>query len=129
MARTVSIDDLADAIAEELSKYDQEVADGVKAAVIDVAKVTRKEVKKAAPKLTGDYSKSWNAKKIFENREVVRVVVHSKDEYPLTHLLEHGFKHTSGKKINAQPHIRQAERKAEEILMKKVEVVVRGENS
>lgn len=125
----VKVEDMADAIAEILATYTNEVTEAVKEDVRTVAKECVKEIKNNAPKLTGDYKKSWKLKKAYESNRDIRFVIHSAKEYRLTHLLEHGHAKVSGGRVPAYPHIRPAEENAEKNLMKKVEVSIQGGNS
>lgn len=124
-----SIDGLAAAIAKELESYRQDVTDGLKEEVKQVAKECKQEIQQNAPKLTGDYKKSWKVKKVYESAEDIRVVIHSKSEYRLAHLLEKGHAKRGGGRVPGKAHIQPAEQHAEDKLMKKVKVVVRGGNS
>lgn len=125
----VKINNLADAVMQELQDYSDEVTEQLKKEVKQVAKECVKEIKQNAPELTGDYVKSWRQKTVFESSNDIRVVVHSKDEYRLTHLLEYGHAKVNGGRVPGKAHIRPAELNAEEKLLKKVKVVVKGGNS
>ena len=134
MMANVKIDGLADAVMKELAEYNQEVTDGIKKDIRTVAKERAKEIKISSPKDTGEYAKSWSTKVLYEGTDDIRISVHNKKHYQLTHLLEYGheLKSASGKTlgtVGAKPHIRPAELNAEKKLMKKVKVTVRGDNS
>lgn len=127
--KTVKIDDIASAIMDELLTYEQNVADGIKKDVKAVAKSCADELKSTSPKDTGEYADGWRAKKKFESREQVEYVIHNKDKYQITHLLEHAHKiGDTGKMSKPQPHIEKARQNAEKLLMKKVEFTI-GKNS
>lgn len=126
MSRHVSIEDLADVIAAELESYQQEVADGLKADIKQVGKEVVQELKATSPKLTGDYAKGWKVKTMFENDQNIRVRIHNPKEYYLTHLLEYGHAKQGGGRVEGKPHIRIAEQKAIEKLLRKVKILVRG---
>ena len=57
-----------------------------------------------SPELTGDYQKGWTVKKVKDS-----YIVHNKDEYQLTHLLEHGHIKRDGGRTTPSVHIRPAE--------------------
>ena len=122
----VKIDGLADAIIKELSEYNQEVTDGVKQEVKAVAEECKTEIQQNSPKLTGSYRKGWRDVVVFENANDIRVEVHNKTDYQLTHLLEDGHAKVNGGRVEGKPHIGPAEQNAEEKLLKKVKVVVKG---
>lgn len=125
MAKT-SVNDLADAIAEELEQYSQDVTDGLKKEVKQVAKECKQEIQRNSPVLTGSYKKGWRDQVEYESRQDIRVVVRNKTDYQLTHLLENGHAKVNGGRVPGKPHIRPAEQNAEKKLLSAVKVVVRG---
>lgn len=134
MARTVKINDLASAIAKELSEYNQEVTDGLKDDIRTVSKECAKEIRQNASKDSGEYAKGWKTKTAYESRDDIRITVYNSKKPQLAHLLENGhvLKGKNGKvlgTVGAKPHIRPAEQNAEKKLMKKVKVTVRGGGS
>lgn len=122
----ISVNDLAEAISNELKQYSQDVADGLKEEVKQVAKECKQEIQRNSPVLTGSYKRGWRDQVVYENREDVRVVVRNKTDYQLTHLLENGHAKVNGGRVEGKPHIGPAEQNAEKKLMQKVKVVVRG---
>lgn len=125
----ILVDDLTDVIMTELNAYSEEVTEELKAEVKQVAKECMQDIKNNAPRLSGDYKKSWKNKTVFESDNDIRVVVHSPKEYRLTHLLEHGHAKRGGGRVEGKPHIAPAEKRAEQKLMKKVKVTITGGNS
>lgn len=126
MGGQVKVDNLADAIIQELTDYSQEVTDNLKEEIRDTAKITRDKIKRSSPKLTGDYKKGWNVKKLYEGKEDIRLAIHNKKEYPLTHLLENGHAKRGGGRTRAYPHIKTAEAEAEKRLENRARVIARG---
>lgn len=122
----IKVDDLAKAVAEKLAQYSQDVTDGVKQEVRQVAKECALEIRQKSPVLTGSYRKGWRDEVAFESREDIRVTVRNKTDYQLTHLLEHGHAKAGGGRVEGTPHIAPAEQNAEKKLLRKVKVVVRG---
>lgn len=122
----VKADDLAAALQRELAAYSQEVTDGVKQAVKAVSKETAAQIKRDAPRDTGDYAKGWTYKVEYESENDIRVRIYNRRKPQLTHLLEHGHAKTNGGRVEGRPHIGPAEREAEKQLDGKVKVVVRG---
>lgn len=124
---SINVEDLADAITQELENYRQTVTDEMKKDVKTVAKECKQEIQAKSPILTGDYKKGWRVKKVFESENDIRVVVENKTDYRLTHLLEHGHdvKNKEGKVIGhapAHPHIGPASQNASRKLKKKLKV-------
>ena len=62
MSRNVSINEMGDAIMEELEKYSKLATDDMKAAVKETAASVRKDIQAGAPVDTGKYKKSWAVK-------------------------------------------------------------------
>lgn len=122
----VSIDGLADAVAKELRNYSQDVTDGVKKEVEQVAKDVVAELKQTSPRNKGYYAKGWKSRVEYESPEDIRVRVYNSKKPQLTHLLEHGHAKQNGGRVNGIPHIGSAEQKAEKSLEGKVKVVARG---
>lgn len=122
----IKIDDLASTIAKELTEYSQEVTDGLKKDIRTVAKECAKEIKINSPKDTGEYAKSWGTKVLYEGTNDIRISVYNKKHYQLAHLLEYGHDKVNGGRVEGKPHIRPAEEHAEQKLIKKVKVVVKG---
>lgn len=122
----VGIDRLADVIAEELESYSQEITDMLKTEVKQVARECRDEIRDNSPRLTGDYRKGWRTITNYEGREDIRVTVHNKTDYQLTHLLEDGHAIKGGMgRVEGIPHIAPAEEHAAEKLETRVKVAIR----
>ena len=120
------IDQLTDVIAQELEDYSQEITDGIKKEVKEVAKECRDEIKRNSPVLTGSYKKGWRTKTNYEGREDIRVTVHNKTDYQLTHLLEDGHLKKGGTdRVEGRPHIAPAEQNAARKLENHVKVLIR----
>lgn len=135
MSNAVRIDDMAKVLAQQLQDYCQDVTDGLKTDIKAAAKDTVSELKATSPKdkrktkRRGQYAKGWKDTIVFESDLDIRVEVHNKTDYQLAHLLEFGHEVVVGGKVvghfDGTPHIRPAEEKMEEQLMKKVKVRVR----
>lgn len=143
MAKTVTVNNLTDAIMRELEFYANGTTEMLKAEVKQATKECKEEVKENIDKIpvgsgpwshtgllkTGAYRDSWGYTKNYEGRRDIRYTVHSKKggEYRLTHLLENGHVkvlwgvRTNGR-VPAYPHIGPAEKNAEKKLINKVKV-------
>lgn len=113
-------------MAAELASYSQDVTDGVKKEVKQVAQEMVQELKRTSPKDTGKYAAGWREKTEFENAEDIRERVYNAKKPQLTHLLEYGHAKQNGGRVEGKPHIRPAEQEAEKKLANGVKVVVRG---
>ena len=126
MTRTVSIDEMDNAIMEELEKYADLAADELKAAVKETAASVRKDIQAGAPVDTGKYKKSWSVKNVREDSESIELVVHSRNRYQIAHLLEHGHAKRGGGRVAAKPHIASAEQRGSEKLVQTIEQKLKG---
>ncbi len=126
MSRTVSIDEMDNAIMEELEKYADLAADELKAAVKETAASIRKDIQSGAPVDTGKYKKSWSVKNVREDSESIELVVHSRNRYQIAHLLEHGHAKRGGGRVAAKPHIASAEQRGNEKLVQTIEQKLKG---
>ena len=121
MSKT-TVDGLAKAIQKTLAEYEGVTVDSMKAAVDKASKEAVRELKGSSPKRTGEYAKSWAAKKArLTNKWAYQKTVYNKEHYRLTHLLEKGHKVVGAKNgrtwVDARPHIEKVEQKAVETLV------------
>ena len=121
MGKNVSIDQLADAVNEQLQEYNKLSAEVVKTAVTKAGNAVKKDIGANAPRKSGRYAKSWRTKKTKETSTERQVTVYSPTRYMLAHLLEHGHAKRGGGRVRAIPHIAPAEEAAEETLRKDIE--------
>ena len=112
MARRVKIEQLADAVMEEMNNFKDTVDLGMRTAVKDAGKSVQKDIKQSAPKRFGSYSRSWSVKTTKQNSHALEVTVYSRNRYQLAHLLEHGHAKRGGGRTRAQVHIAPAEERA-----------------
>lgn len=126
MSRTVSIDEMDNAIMDELEKYADLAADELKAAVKETAASVRKDIQAGAPVDTGKYKKSWSVKNVREDSESIELVVHSRNRYQIAHLLEHGHAKRGGGRVAAKPHIASAEQRGNVKLVQTIEQKLKG---
>lgn len=114
MAETVKVDQLAPKVAEIMADYKDVVMDVLQVSVDAVSNEAVHELKASSPKLTGDYAKSWAQTKTAGNGSTYGKIVHNKQHYRLTHLLEYGHAKVNGGRTKAEPHIAPAEEHAVE---------------
>ena len=109
--RRVTVDEMADAIMEGLQEYAELAVDVMKDCVKKAGETVKKETQAGAPVKSGRYRKSWAVKKQKETGSTLEMVVHSRNRYQLTHLLEKGHAKRGGGRVKAIPHIAPAEEK------------------
>lgn len=102
----MDISQLAAEINRQLELYANQTDETVQAIAEKVANDGAELLKVESPKNTGDYAKSWRVKKVNK-----KFVVHNKDHYRLTHLLEKSYALRNGGRSTAQPHIKPTEQK------------------
>lgn len=120
----VNIDNLANAVMQELNAYREVTIEAMGKAVKETAKQTVAELRDTSPKDTGDYAKHWAYKRDtrLRGRNKNSMIVYSKNpEYRLTHLLEKDHAKRNGGKVKGKPHIKIAEEHAKEILKERLE--------
>lgn len=122
----VKVDGLAKAIAAELAAYDQEVTDGLKKEVKQVAKEMVTQLKQTSPRDSGEYASGWKAKVEHESAQDIRERVYNVKKPSLTHILENGHAKVNGGRVEGTPHIGPAEQQAADKLENKAKVVARG---
>ena len=108
----VSIDEISNAIAEELKEYSQDVVEKVNVSSEKVGKAAVKQLKQTSPKRpgSGKYAKAWAIKTEPEVGQPHKRIVHVKaPHYRLAHLLEKGHAKVGGGRVDGIPHIRPAE--------------------
>ncbi len=107
----VSVDQMADVVMDGLLEYAELATDVMKDCVKKAGNTVKKETQAGAPVRTGKYKKSWAVKRQRETSNTLEVVVHSRNRYQLTHLLEKGHAKRGGGRVRAIPHIAPAEEK------------------
>lgn len=120
----VKIDSLSYEVMKELEKYADVTTENVKKAVQKAGKTVRDEIKENAPSDTGKYGKSWTVKTMRETSSSLELVVHSRNRYQLTHLLEFGHAKRGGGRVSARPHISNAEEKAIKVFEKEIKEAI-----
>ena len=126
MSRTVSVDQMASAIQEELYKYRDLAADKTKKAVKKAGKTVKEDINGSAPVKTGRYAKSWATKVTAEDSQSISLVVYSPSRYMLAHLLENGHAKRGGGRVRAIPHIAPAEQHGIEQLEADITKALKG---
>ncbi len=113
----IDIDELTKEVMRGLQEYSELANSEMKKAVRKTANSVKKEISANAPKLTGDYAKSWRASLTEERSHAIHMTVHANPpEYRLAHLLENGHAKRGGGRVSGKPHIEPAEKSGEILL-------------
>ena len=129
MSKTISIDQLSEAITEELTLYGQNVIDGIKKEAKNSMSQLVKETKATAPvgKRQKHYRDSISSKKTGENSRSVTYTWYVKgSDYRLSHLLEDGHAKRNGGRVEGTHFIQKATDPIIEQYLKAVEEVIKN---
>lgn len=97
----VTVDQMADVIMDGLLEYAELATDTMKDCVKKAGNTVKKETQANAPVKSGRYKKSWAVKRQKETSTTLEMVVHSRNRYQLTHLLEKGHAKRGGGRVKA----------------------------
>lgn len=123
MSRSIGIDQLGDAIAQELTLYGRNVIDGVKKEAKKSMGRLVKDTKATAPvgKRKKHYRDSIKSKKLSENDQSVTYVWYvAGSDYRLSHLLENGHALRNGGRVEGTHFIKNA---SDPILLEYIQAV------
>lgn len=126
MSRSISVDELADAVMEGLEEYADLATEDMKSAVKKTAKAVKGDISGSAPVRTGRYAKSWKVKTTDEDSHTLVQAVYSPTRYMLAHLLEKGHAKRGGGRVRAIPHIGPAEQAGIEMFESLIEQALKG---
>ena len=114
--RRVKINDFGSALQSILDDYGRGVSEKTRAAVLEAAKVAKKEVQSGSPVQSGSYRRGWAVREDSTSRLRSEAIVHNRTRYQLAHLLEKGHALVRGGRTLGQvagtPHIEPAEENA-----------------
>ena len=121
----ISIDNLAEEIANAVREYTEDVQDGIKEEINDTAQKILEEVQATAPKHYGKYVKGFKRSNI-SSTHINRAVVWNKKHYRLVHLLEFGHAKKGGGRTRAFPHMAKAYEKYGVTLTERLKRIIRS---
>lgn len=112
-----------------LSEYSKDIQDEIANEAIRIGKESAKDLKHTSPVKSGRYKKGWTST-VERGFSEIKVTVHNKTAYQLTHLLEKGHKlnrngHLVGV-VGAKSHIYPVEQNAVHEFELKVEQIIGG---
>lgn len=107
----VKIDDLANAITEQVKEYTDAVEEAIPPIVDKTTKDILSDIRSNAPRRTGKYAKGWRQRKIGDrtrSRSGYMRRINNPRYYQLAHLLEYGHVKKGGGRTKAKAHLRPA---------------------
>ena len=96
MGTRIKPEQLASEVMKGLEEYKDLAVDVMKKEIQETGKTVKQQISQTAPRKSGRYAKSWAVKKVKETSNSLDVVVHSRNRYQLTHLLENGHAKRGG---------------------------------
>lgn len=108
-----------------LSEYSQDIQDEIANEAIRIGKESAKDLKHTSPVKSGRYKKGWTST-VERGFSEIKVIVHNKTAYQLTHLLEHSHLLRNGQKSTPKKHIYPVEQNAVHEFELKVEQIIGG---
>lgn len=120
-------------VSDILDTFSFKVQEATEEAAKRAAADTRDKLKRTSPRRTGAYAKSWRSTKNGKSygTKIDGYVVHNKDHYQITHLLENGHvirnQYGTYGRVAGIPHIKPAEeagnKEFEELARKLIEEI------
>lgn len=108
-----------------LSEYSKDIQDEIAEEATRIGKESAKQLKHTSPIKSGRYKKGWTTS-VDRGFSTISVVVHNKNAYQLTHLLEHSHLLRNGAKSTPKVHIYPVEQQAIHEFELKVEQIIGG---
>lgn len=127
----VSLDSLDEEIKKELENFNAEVVRATNESIKEAAREAAKTLKKGGPykNRTGKYARDWTTGQREKSKSVIEVqgyTVYNKENYQLTHLLEHGHQSRNGGRVKEFAHIAPVNEQIGEMIASKIESKLRG---
>lgn len=127
----VSLDSLDEEIKKELENFNVEVVRATNESIKEAAREATKTLKKGGPykNRTGKYARDWTTGQRERSKSVIEVqgyTVYNKENYQLTHLLEHGHQSRNGGRVKEFAHIAPVNEQIGEMIVSKIESKLRG---
>lgn len=123
MSKKVSVDDLSNAILEELKNYEGVTEEAAWKGVSDTSQTALKKLRSAHPAGSGEYG-SWDKYNrgwtVMKTKRDKTATIHNATDYRLTHLLEKGHAKVNGGRTRAFPHIAPVAEECEDELIKNI---------
>lgn len=124
MANTINIEELSNALTEEIQKYKNEIEVATEKIIKDISKDIVKRVKENSPVRTpvrkDNYRSGWAMRK-----EGNRYLIYNKNHPQIVHLLEFGHLSRNGKRVEGKLNLIKQYNKAMEDLPKRIKESVK----
>ena len=121
-SKKINVQDLSNEISKMLIEYVDDIDEIVEEETNTLIKEAKLDLISKSPKDKGDYARSWAiTQKKYKGLHIYSRVIHNKDHFRLTHLLEFGHHAKDGSWVPAQPHIRSTEEKYRQQLSSNIE--------
>ncbi|HSW63730.1 MAG TPA: hypothetical protein VLH56_10545 [Dissulfurispiraceae bacterium] len=121
----IKLDKLALTIEQELRLYSRQVLVVIDREGEKIGKEGVANLREASPQRSGRYAKGWTLKAERMFGKPTQYIIHNKDRYQLTHLLEHGHAKRGGGRVQGQPHIAPVEKEVVDAYLAAVEEAIR----
>jgi len=126
MSKKISVDDLAKEVNRIMNEFADATDADCESGVKKTAKNAVKKLRSAHPAGSGqygswnEYNRGWTVKNEKKRKKNPMSIVHNKDHYQLTHLLEKGHAKQNGGRTRAFPHIAPVAEAAEKELIENI---------
>ncbi len=122
--KTVSVNQLANELTKMMQSYKDGVEQAIAVEVEDTADKVLEEVKRLAPKRTGDYVKGF-VKTPKRLKSGVEYAIWNRKHYRRVHLLERGHAKRNGGRVAGKPHMEPAVGKYAPDMVKRIEQILK----
>ena len=127
MSKKIKVDQLTNEIISCLEDFNNVTEEACERGVLTTAEEAVKMLRSAHPSGSeqwgswGKYNSGWTKRKEkSRNKKGIYALIHNKDHYQLTHLLEKGHAKRNGGRTRAFPHIAPVEQKSELLLLENI---------
>lgn len=124
MAKAVPVNQLANELAKMMQSYTDSVEQAIAVEVEDTADKVLEEVKRLAPKRTGDYVKGF-VKTPKRLKSGIEYAVWNRKHYRRVHLLEKGHAKRDGGRVAGKPHMQPAVDKYAPSMVNRIEQILK----
>ena len=106
MSYVTGVNRITEVLTSRMRDYSAEAAENIEKWANVITKKLLDNIKNASPEATSAYKKGWKRKVIKYYPGKFVYIIHNKERYQLSHLLEHGHMSRNGTKTPAKIHIK-----------------------